>query len=107
MLLWYGHPPVAFYMTATHRYFPDELENRVNNLADAGNLIWLSVENERHVLVEQEFPLACRLAASYHNQLAYNAPPDDGFDEETLQMEQQAQQHMEALSSDEDADHHP
>ena len=105
MLLWYGHPPAAFYMTATRRYFPDELESRVNSLAGAGHLIWLSVENERHLVTEQEFPFACRLAASYHNQLAYNTPPDDGFDEETRQMENQAQQHMEAPLSDDDGDH--
>ncbi len=106
MLLWYGHPAASFYMMATRRYVPDDLEHRARNLVRAGHLIWLSVENERHVVTEDELPLACRLAASYHNQLAYNVPPDDGFDAETQRMEALAQLHMEAPSSDDDTENH-
>ncbi len=91
-------------MTATRQYFPEELETRARNLMEAGHLIWLSVENDRHLVTEGELPFACRLAASYHNQLAYNTPPEDGFNEESRIMEQMAQRHMEAPSSDDDAE---
>ena len=73
---------------------------------NTGQQIWLTVENERHLLTLQDIPLACRIAASYHNQVAYAVPPDDGFAAETEWMERQALLHMEASSSDDEDGHH-
>ena len=71
-------------------------------LSGTGHQIWISVENERHIVTFEELHIACFLAASYHNQIACNVPPDDGFQAETRRMELSAQHHMELPSSDEE-----
>ena len=64
--------------------------------------MWLTIEDERHLLAAADLPLACRVAASYHNQVVYDGPADDGFADETEWMERRAQAHMEAPSSDDE-----
>jgi hypothetical protein len=89
-------------MTSTRHYQPEELLTRAQNLTAAGHPIWLSVENEQLLVWPVELRLATHLAASYHNQIAYNVPVDDGFIAETHYMEQRAQEHMEAPDDDDE-----
>ena len=102
MLLWYGHPPALLRMSSTRHYTLEQLEQKTSRFMRLGHQVWLSVENELHRVTTQELSFACMLAASYHNQIAYNVPPDDGFQAETRQMEQSAMNHMEAPLSDDD-----
>jgi hypothetical protein len=67
-----------------------------------GQPVYLTVENDSICLGEQDLRLAAVVAASYHNQICYNIPADDFWEEETAQMEAAAKAHMDAPSSDDD-----
>ena len=70
--------------------------------------IWAHIEDE-YVRLESErdITLACRLASIYHNGAISRAPVDDGWDEETALMEAEAEDRMNAESSeDEDSEMH-
>lgn len=86
----YGHRPRPIGLSATRKYFPEELYETMDRLAKNDQTLFLQVENEFIRVNPQEIGLAAALVASYHNQIAYNAPPDDGWDEETRDMEARA-----------------
>lgn len=100
MRLWYGHPARPMRMSAAGRCHPCRLLARLRSLSARDQQIWLQVENEMHALAPCELSLAAEIAASYHNQICYNVPPDDGWQEETEAMEARAEAHMLAPDSD-------
>jgi hypothetical protein len=100
MRILFGHRPRPVRMTATRAYHPEQLWDVVHRLHRNGAPLYLQVENHRIPLGAQDLRLAVSVAVSYHNQLAYNVPPPDGWAEETVRMEQAALRHMEAPSSD-------
>ena len=100
MRLWYGHPARPVRMSATEHCHSDRLCERLMSLAARNQLLWLQVENQMHALYPPELRLAAEIAASYHNQICHNVPPDDGWQEETEAMEQRAEMHMLAPDSD-------
>lgn len=73
-------------------------------LLRAGQQVFLEVEGERIALGAADLPLASAVASSYHNQICYNAPPPDSWNEETAIMEANARAHMEEPTSPDDSD---
>lgn len=104
MQLLYGLPPRPLRMAATRRYPPDEVINLLARLDGRGQQIWIRVENTNIPVGLHEVRLAAEMATAYHNAICYNAPPDDGWQEETEAMEERALQHMLAPLSDDSAD---
>ena len=100
MRLWFGHRGRPLHLTATRHYQPEELHARLAGILARDQIAWLQVENETLQLSDGDLPLAARVAASYHNQICYNAAPDDGWHDETRAMEAQAEQNYMALLSD-------
>ena len=90
MNILYGHRPRPLSLRATRKYFPEEIEDQMDMLRRGQQPLYLQVENERLRLSEVEFRLAAAVAVSYHNQIAYNAPPQDEWGEETIGMEEAA-----------------
>ena len=102
MILMFGTLPRPFAMYATRTYQPEELEARVKRLLRAGQPIFLQVESHKIPLHPADIPLAVAIAASYHNQLCYNAPSPDSWNEDTARLEANAKAHMEAPDSPDD-----
>lgn len=102
MRLTYGHRPTPFHLSSTRTYDPDILLRRATRLIKNGQPVYLTVENDSICLGEQDLRLAAVVAASYHNQICYNIPSNDFWDEETQQMEAAAKAHMDASSSGDD-----
>ena len=94
MRLFYGNGPCPFHMSATRHYTPEELQRRAELLAKNRQLLFLQVENNLHPVELAEIPFAAVIAASYHNQISYNAPLDDGWAAETHVMEKNARENM-------------
>jgi hypothetical protein len=67
--------------------------------------LWVCMDGE-HIWLkgEEQLSLACQLACVYHNGPDCLAPPDDGWDRDTLECEEKAAQHMVAETSDEGTD---
>ena len=95
MRLMFGSLPRPFAVYATRRYLPEELQRRAEVLLRAGQQVFLEVEGERIALGSGDLPLAAAVAASYHNQICYNAPPPDFWNEDTAILEASAKAHME------------
>ena len=104
MRILFGQRPRPLRMSATRLYYPEQLWQTVRRLHRNGSPLFLQVENHRIPLGGQDLRLAASVVVSYHNQIAYNAPPPDGWAEETAYMEEMAVRHMEAPSSDESQD---
>ena len=105
MQLMYGNRPRPFVMYSTRRYEPEELQQRAERLIKHGQMLFLRVENHDIGLAVDDIPLAAAVVASYHNQICYNIPKYDQWNEETAIMEDNAKAHMEDPSSEDDA--HP
>lgn len=105
MKLFYGSGPCPFHMSATRRYHPEELQRRADLLMKNDKQVFIQVENEFHKLAAAEIPLAAAICASYHNQVCYNLPPDDGWDAETRSMEAAAMDFSGYLVEEADMDH--
>lgn len=67
--------------------------------------LWIHMDGE-HIRLRggEQVSLACRLACVYHNGPDCLAPPDDGWDQDTLACEAKAAQHMIVEESDEGSD---
>lgn len=100
MRLWFGHRARPLNMSATRHYTPEELHARLVTIKSWDQQAWLQVENETLLLGDGDLPLAARVSASYHNQICYNAPEPDGWQEETEAMEAEAQERLAAEPSD-------
>ena len=104
MRILYGHRARPVTMSATRLYHPEQLWRVVHRLHRNGAQLFLQVENHRIPLAPQDLRLATSVAVSYHNQIAYNVPPSDGWAEDTARMEEMAARHMDAPSSDDSQD---
>ena len=102
MRLMYGSCPRPFHMSSTRRYEPEELQRRAVKLMQNQQPLFLRIENHNIYLTPGDINLASAVAASYHNQICYNIPADDFWEEETAQMEAAAKAHMDAPSSDDE-----
>jgi hypothetical protein len=102
MRLMFGSQPRPFAVYATRKYQPEELWERAERLFRAGQPVFLEVEAQRIPLKMYDMPLAAAVAAAYHNQVSYNAPSPDSWDEDTAISEARAQAHMDAESPPED-----
>jgi hypothetical protein len=87
-------------LSSTRHYHPEEVEAKRRRHTGPH---WLTVEGT-HIPLDSpdDMSLACRAVSAYHNYVAYNVPPDDGFAREVLVLEAKWQQHMEESSSDEE-----
>jgi hypothetical protein len=57
--------------------------------------LWIRLDSCHHrIQSSAELWLACRLAAAHHNECVCVAPPDDGWAEETAEMEARAAERM-------------
>jgi hypothetical protein len=82
MNICYGHRPRPFSLTATRRYHDEEILDMIERVRAAGHAVFLRVENCNIPLRPEELRLAAAAAAAYHNQIAYNAPSEDEWEEE-------------------------
>jgi len=103
MRLMYGSQPRPFAVYATQKYQPEELWERAERLFRAGEPVFLEVEAQRIPLKIYDLSLAATVAAAYHNQVSYNAPSPDSWDEDTAILEANARAHMEEPNSPDDA----
>ena len=62
---------------------------------------WLHVDGKMYKLdTDCQLKLACLLVADYHNTSFYTGVKDDGWEEETMLLEQKAQAFMDEPSDD-------
>ena len=96
----WGRRPVR--LSSTRHYYPEEV-NAVRRRHTPP--YWLTVEGE-HIPLEGEgqVNLACQAVSAYHNYVAYNVPPDDGFTQEMKALDRECQEHMEASSSEDESE---
>ena len=101
LLRGWGKRPFA--LSGQWHYTPERLLAMAERSAGP---LWLRVDG-RDIRVERGEPLwlACQVAAAYHNSIAYNAPPDDGFQREIQDIERRVQAHMEDPSESTDEDY--
>ena len=100
MIILYGQRPRPIGLSATRKYRPEEVWEMLDRLVKADQSLFIRVENEYLRVNHNEIDLAAAIVASYHNQLAYNAPPDDGWREETEEMEAAARARTEGGRED-------
>jgi hypothetical protein len=104
MRILFGAKPRPIRMSSTRLYYPEQMWGVVYRLHRNGAPLFLQVENQLIPLGPQDLRLAVSVAVAYHNQIAYNVPPPDGWAEETARMEETALRHMEASSSEDSHD---
>jgi hypothetical protein len=100
MRICYGWSKQELSLSNDKRYYPEQLMHRVKKFLpsndEANNPLqylplWIHVDNEHVRLFGlEEIALACKLAAIYHNGPTNNAPFDDGWEEDTLELEARA-----------------
>ncbi len=79
----YQHRPIP--LRSTRRYSDDEIRILCNRVTGP---FWLWVEGKLIPLEgEMALQLACKVSAAYHDWVAYNAPEDDGFQEDMEERE--------------------
>lgn len=92
-------------MSTTRRYYHTEILDRMLTLHEQRRDLWLQIDRERILLQEQDYSLASKVAAAYHDSMiSPEVPYDDGCEEETALMEEQAEQRMLEPSSEEESD---
>ena len=87
---------------------PEELENKLlscSSLRCANPLVkvplWLHMDEEYiRISGEEQISLACQIVSLYHNGPDCRAPLDDGWDQDTFEIETKAAEHMLAEESD-------
>lgn len=105
----WGRTPLS--LSPERRYYPEQLMGMLAPYltphpdSAAHHLIrppvWISLDDQYVSLeTEEELLLACRLASIYHNGPDCRAPPEDGWDEETAEMERAAAAFAEGGESD-------
>ena len=100
MWICYGWSKNPLNLSNDKRYHPEQLMHRIKKFLpsndEANNPLqhlplWISIDNEYVRLFGlEEIALACKLAAIYHNGPTNNAPFDDGWDEDTIELETRA-----------------
>jgi len=92
-MLWLcrGYRPVRIDMSSTKRYRWESLVDVAEGYIRINQQITVEFGTEFfRVNTPDELVLVCKLVASYHNQCVSTAPEDDGWFEETEQMEEEA-----------------
>ena len=111
MRICFGWSKIPLCLSPERRYVPEQLQRMLAQPSDqsANPLVsmplWIHVDGE-HIRLNGKVQvwLACQLACVYHNGPDCLAPPDDGWDQDTLMSEERAAQHMIAEGSDEETD---
>lgn len=100
MELCHGLAKAPIRLSATKKYAPWEIHERCKRTTGP---FWLRVE-DKVIPVPSAVCLefACQVSAAYHDWIAYNAPEDDGFEEDMAERERVVQMHMDDPLSDED-----
>lgn len=90
MDLCYGGKHVPILLSATRKYTPEEIREICRRVTGPFCLVIQSTPIT--IYGEDCLMMACHVCAAYHNWLAYNAPEDDGFqqDMEAREAEMQA-----------------
>jgi DNA primase catalytic subunit len=97
----WNHIPLR--LSGTRRYHAEEVFTLIHRHRRP---IWLYVDGHRIALPTRDAEwVACQAAAAYHNYLAHSAPEPDGFAEEIAESEARVRAHMEASSSEDDANY--
>ena len=98
MRLHFGPQRLAVGLSSTRRCVPERLYERMLRLSRPH---WLSVEGLLFRLESEDtLLLACDIVAAEHNALAWEAPEEDGFEREMVELEARARARMDAPSSD-------
>lgn len=97
---WWAQP---VRLSSTQRYTPEEIRAKCKRVLGP---FWLRVEGKLIQVHGGELRLACEVSAAYHDWVAYNAPPDDGFCEDMAEREERVRLHMEEPSSSEEEEEH-
>jgi hypothetical protein len=85
MELCYGGKHVPIALSATRRYTPEEIREMCRKVKGP---FCLNVQSTPIMVYGEEcMMLACHVCSAYHNWLAYNAPEDDGFEEDMANRE--------------------
>ena len=82
MNIYYGNLPRPIPLFATRRYHDEEILDMITRLRAVGHPVFLRVENCNIPFKPEESALAAAVVAAYHNQIAYNAPSEDEWEEE-------------------------
>ena len=102
----FARPPVKICLSAQHRYSVEGFIGKVRKLHRQGQQIWLVLDSGANIMLQpEEFPLSCKVVLAEHdNIVGQDIPMDDGWEEETLEMEANAEAHMLAPESDAECD---
>ena len=78
MEICHGRDRIPISLSATKRYSPEEIKEMCSHWAGP---FYLKVEGTFIAVCGEDcMILACRVCSAYHDWLAYNVPPDDGFE---------------------------
>ena len=114
MRICFGWSKTPLNLSSERRYQPEELQlmfvdctihdkKLTNPLVSVP--LWVHMDGEYIRLTgKEQLSLACQLICVYHNGPDCKAPPDDGWDMDTIQIEEKAAQHMLVETSDEGTD---
>ena len=111
MRICFGWSKRPLQLSPERRYVPEELEQMLSASTHMGVSplayvpLWIQTDGE-HIRLngKDQVSLACQLVCVYHNGLDCKAPPDDGWNLDTLNCEERAAQHMLSDISDDDTD---
>lgn len=96
-----GHEKTLVQWDPKVHYLAEEVYDRMQRRAGP---IWLHVDGNSYKLHSPDMcMLACQIVVDYHNTFFYDHVADDGWNEETRQMEEKAQRFMEESSDSEDS----
>lgn len=103
MQIYYSRPPKPIQLSAQHRYSHGQLLENMNKLHSQGYDIWLTVGQSKYIpLVAQEFSVAAHIISAEHDMIVgENIPYDDGWFEETQEMQKRAEEVPEDTSEEE------
>lgn len=104
MQIYYSRPPKPIQLSAQYRYAHAHLLENMEKLHSQGHDIWLTVGQSKYIpLVAQEFSVVAHIISAEHDMIVgENIPYDDGWDQETQEMENNAAQKMTEDTSEEE-----
>lgn len=98
MEICYGGKHIPIPLSSTRRYTPDQIRELCRKVLGP---FYLKVQGSPIAIYGEEcMVLACHACAAYHDWLAYNAPLDDGFEEDMAAREECMKQRWEEPISD-------
>lgn len=101
MRLHFGPQRLAVGLASTQRYVAERLFERMLRLSQP---YWINVEGQLIRLhTDDMLLLACDIVTAEHNAMAWDAPEEDGFEREMVELEARARARADASSSDSEA----